>query len=295
MAAQFNAVVSAQWLADAIKSGLVGSKIRVLDASWYLPITKRDARAEFAEKHIPGSSFFDLIKSSDESSPYCFTLPKSDHFSRFVGELGIGNDTHVVVYDAHDFGSYTAPRVWWMFRQFGHSSVSVLDGGMKNWLEEGHPVTPEQVKPERRHFQATPNPGWVTTYEEVLDNIGTKKFQVVDTRPAGRYRGIEPEPIEGTLPGHFPGAVNLPFTSFLQTSGKFLVKEDLFSQFKEAGFNLDQPLMATCSCGVTACFAILVAHLLGHPGVRLYDGSWSEWFNKASPENIISEGEGKKM
>ncbi|XP_077591099.1 thiosulfate sulfurtransferase-like [Stigmatopora nigra] len=276
MGAQLQAVVSAQWLADAIKNGLVGSKVRVLDASWHLPLTKRNAGTEFAEKHIPGSLFFDLIECSDKSSPYCFTLPTSSHFSRFVGELGIDNDTHVVVYDVHEFGLYTAPRVWWMFRQFGHNSVSVLDGGLKNWLEQGHPVTSEHMKPERRHFQAIPNPAWVKTYEEVLENIGTKKFQVVDTRPSGRYRGIEPEPIEGILPGHFPGAVNLPFTSFLQASGKFLAKEDLSRRFREAGFKLDQPLWATCSCGVTACFAILVAHLLGHPDVCLYDGSWSE-------------------
>ncbi|XP_061557149.1 3-mercaptopyruvate sulfurtransferase-like [Phycodurus eques] len=295
MAAQARAVVSAQWVADAIRNGLIGSKIRILDSSWYPPVTKRDPKAEFAEKHIPGSSFFDMIECSDRSSPYCHTLPTSSHFSRYVGELGIGNDTHVVVYDAHDLGLYTAPRVWWMFRLFGHNSVSVLDGGMKNWLAEGRPVTSEQVKPERRDFQVTTKHAWVKTYEDVLDNIGTEKIQVVDTRPAGRYTGLEPEPIEGTLPGHFPGAVNLPFTSFLEASGKFLASEDLSRRFREAGLKVEQPLWATCSCGVTACFAVLVAQLLGHPGVCLYDGSWSEWFKRASPENIISEGEGKKM
>ncbi|XP_061702221.1 thiosulfate sulfurtransferase-like [Syngnathoides biaculeatus] len=295
MSAQVRAVVSAQWLADAIRKGLTGSKIRILDSSWYPPVAKRDPKAEFAEKHIPGSSVFDMIECSDRSSPHCHTLPAAAHFSRYVGELGIGNDTHVVVYDAHDFGLYTAPRVWWMFRLFGHRSVSVLDGGLKNWLAEGRPVTSELVKPERRDFQVTPNLAWVKTYEDVLDNIGTKKVQVVDTRPAGRYRGVEPEPIEGTLPGHFPGTINLPFTSFLEASGKFLALEDLSRLYREAGLKLEQPLWATCSCGVTACFAVLVAQLLGHPGVCVYDGSWSEWFKRASPEYIISEGEGKKM
>ncbi|XP_019732958.1 3-mercaptopyruvate sulfurtransferase-like [Hippocampus comes] len=296
MAAQIRAVVSAQWLADAFQNGLVGSKIRVLDSSWYLPVTKRDPKAEFAERHIPGSSFFDIVECSDQSSPLCHTLPTSSHFSRYVSELGIGNDTHVVVYDAHEFGLYTAPRVWWMFRLFGHDSVSVLDGGMKNWLAEGRPVTSEQVKPERKDFKvSTNNTAWVKTYEDVLENISTEKIQVVDTRPKGRYRGVEPEPIEGTLPGHFPGAINLPFTSFLESSGKFLANEDLSRRFRETKLRLGQPMWATCSCGVTACFAVLVAQWLGHPGVCVYDGSWSEWFKRASPENVISEGEGKKM
>ncbi|XP_051905821.1 3-mercaptopyruvate sulfurtransferase isoform X1 [Hippocampus zosterae] len=296
MAAQARAVVSAQWLSDAIRNGLVGSKIRVLDSSWYLPITKRDPKAEFAEKHIPGSSYFDIDECSDQSSPYDHMLPTSSHFSRYVGELGIGNDTHVVVYDTNGFGSYSAPRVWWMFRLFGHNSVSVLDGGMKNWLAEGRPVTSEQVKPERKDFKVTTNnTAWVKTYEDVLENISNKTIQVVDARSAGRYRGVEPEPREGTLPGHFPGAINMPFTSFLEASGKYLANEDLSRRFREAGVKLDQPLWATCGSGVTACLVVLAAHLLGHPGVCVYDGSWAEWFQRASPENVISEGEGKKM
>ncbi|CAF95527.1 unnamed protein product [Tetraodon nigroviridis] len=111
MAAQIRSLVSAQWLADAIKNNLVGPKLRVLDTSWYLPKTKRDPKAEFVQKHIPGSSFFDIDECSDRSSALDHMLPSPELFSRYVGALGIGNDTHVVVYDTSDFGSYSAPRV----------------------------------------------------------------------------------------------------------------------------------------------------------------------------------------
>lgn len=197
MAAQTRALVSSQWLSEAIINKLIGPKLRILDASWYLPKTKRDAKGEFVQKHIPGSSFFDIDECSDQSSPYGHMLPTSSYFSQYVGDLGIGNDTHVVVYDTSDFGSYSAPRVWWMFRLFGHSLVSVLDGGMKNWQANDHPLTSEYSKPERREFKATMNESWVKSYEDILENIKTKQVRVVDARSAGRFRGIEPEPRDG--------------------------------------------------------------------------------------------------
>ncbi|KAM9843739.1 3-mercaptopyruvate sulfurtransferase [Aulostomus maculatus] len=295
MAAQTRALVSAQWLADAVKSNLVRSNIRVLDSSWYLKKTKRDPKAEFAEKHIPGALFFDIDECSDRSSDLDHMLPTPSDFSRYVGDLGIGNDTHVIVYDTSPFGSYSAPRVWWMFRLFGHSSVSVLDGGMKNWLASSYPLASETFKPEPREFKASMNQSWVKSYEDVLENIRTAQVQVVDARSAGRFRGTEPEPRDDILPGHFPGAISMPFTSFMDDSGKQLGREDLSRLFREAGVNLEQPFWVSCGSGVTACHVVLAAHLLGHPGPCIYDGSWSEWFKRAPPELIISEGEGKKV
>ncbi|XP_056144122.1 3-mercaptopyruvate sulfurtransferase [Lampris incognitus] len=294
MAAPIRAIVSGKWLADAIKSNLAGPKVRVLDTSWYLPKLKRDARAEFKRTHVPGSSFFDIDECSDKTSAFDHMLPTPSHFAEYVGDLGIGSDTHVVVYDTSDFGSYSAPRVWWMFRFFGHNLVSVLDGGLKNWLADGHPVTSDYTKPERRDFKATVDQSWVKTYEDILENIKTRRVQVVDARSAGRFRGTEPEPRDDTLPGHFSGAISMPFTTFMDASGKELGPEDLSKLFMEAGVDLERPLWATCGSGVTACHVVLAAHLLGHPGVCVYDGSWSEWFKRASPELIISEGKGKQ-
>ncbi|XP_074552786.1 3-mercaptopyruvate sulfurtransferase-like [Halichoeres trimaculatus] len=294
MAAQTRALVSGQWLADAIRNSLIGPKLRVLDTSWYLPKTQRDPGAEFAQRHIPGSSFFDIDECSDRSSAFDHMLPTPSHFSRYVGQLGIGNDTHVVVYDTSDFGAYSAPRVWWMFRLFGHSLVSVLDGGFRNWLADGHPVSSEPPSPEATEFTATMEQAWVKSYEDMLDNVRTKRVQVVDARSAGRFRGVEPEPRDDTLPGHFPGAINMPFPTFMDASGKELGSAGLSKLFGDAGVDLEKPVWATCGSGVTACHVVLAAHLLGHPGVCVYDGSWSEWFKRASPDLIISEGEGKK-
>ncbi|XP_055050613.1 3-mercaptopyruvate sulfurtransferase [Misgurnus anguillicaudatus] len=293
MAAQTRALVAARWLADAVKSNRVGPKLRILDASWYLPKLKRDAKAEFKQSHIPGASFFDIDDCCDKSSKFDHMLPSEGEFADYVGNLGIGNDTHVVVYDASDIGSFAAPRIWWMFRVFGHKSVSVLDGGFKNWLREGHPVTDQYTKPQRTKFKTTFNGSWVKTYENVLDNIKNKEFQVVDARANGRFRGVEPEPRETIEPGHIPGSINMPFTSFMDSNGQELPVEELAKLFQQAGVDIQKPFCVTCGSGVTACHIALAAHLCGHPGVYLYDGSWVEWFSKAAPEHVISEGKGK--
>src|SRR5215469_6910315 len=116
-------IVSAEWLKDNL------SKIRVVDASWYMPDDKRDTAKEFEEAgHIPGAVFFDIDGISDHGTPLPHMLPAGDQFARQVGALGIGDGDMVVVYDS--MGIFSAPRVWWMFKAFGHDQVAVLDGGL---------------------------------------------------------------------------------------------------------------------------------------------------------------------
>lgn len=194
MALQARAIVASKWLLDAVKDQRVGPKLRVLDTSWYLPKLRRNAKSEFKQRHIPGAAFFDIDQCCDKTSPLDHMLPSERIFADYVGNLGIGNDTHVVVYDASNFGAFSAPRVWWMFRVFGHSYVSVLNGGLKNWANEGLPVSDRYSRPEQTEFRASLNRSWVKTYEDILDNLDSKEFQVVDARPGGRFRGVDPEP-----------------------------------------------------------------------------------------------------
>lgn len=198
MGTQAQVLVSAKWLADTVKRNLVGPRLRILDTSWYLPMMNRDGKKEFVESHIPGASFFDIDECVDRSSKFDHTMPSAKYFAEYVGDLGIGNESHVVVYDASDFGAFTCSRVWWMFNFFGHPQVSVLNGGFRNWVREGHPVSGTYTKPEPARFVAsTKHPSWVKSFEDITKNIATKEFQVVDVRPYDRFRGIEPEPREG--------------------------------------------------------------------------------------------------
>lgn len=193
----FRALVSAQWVAEALRAPRAGQPLQLLDASWYLPKLGRDAHREFEERHIPGSAFFDIDQCSDRTSPYDHMLPRAAHFAEYAGRLGVSASTHVVVYDASDQGLYSAPRVWWMFRAFGHRTVSLLDGGLRNWLRQGLPLSAGKSRPEPSEFHAVLDPAYVKTYEDIKENLESRRFQVVDARAAGRFRGTEPEPREG--------------------------------------------------------------------------------------------------
>ncbi|XP_040290000.1 thiosulfate sulfurtransferase-like [Bufo bufo] len=189
------ALVSAGWLSVALKTRRVPA-LRVLDTTWYSP-GSRDARKEYEERHIPGASFFDLEQCKDQQSPYEMMLPTKSQFAKHAAELGISNDSHVVVYDCDSSGMLYAPRLWWMFRVFGHHNVSLLDGGLANWMKQGLPVTSEvtQVTPET--FRVTLNQSLLKSFEDIQENISSKRFQLVDARSEGRFRGPEPKPGEG--------------------------------------------------------------------------------------------------
>ncbi|MEE6517298.1 hypothetical protein FKM82_027407 [Ascaphus truei] len=282
------AMVSSNWLSGALRTRGSGPALRVLDTSLYAP-GERDARKEFAERHIPGASFFDIEQCKDQKSPYEMMLPSQSHFAKYVGSLGINNESHVVVYDGDNLGMLYSPRVWWMFRVFGHYKVSVLDGGFKNWLNRGLPVTTEITQPKPETFQAVLDPLLVKNFEDIQENLSSKCFQLVDCRSEGRYRGPEPKPGDGIEPGHIPGSINLPFSSFLTKEGYQKSPIEIQDLLQEKGIDLNKPLTATCRRGVTACHLALASFVLGKQDTAIYDGSWAEWFHRAKPEHKVFE------
>lgn len=133
-------VVSPDWL----EQHLHDPGLSIVDASWYLPDQKRDARAEYDAAHIPGAVFFDQDAVVDPESGLPHTLPSPTEFERHVSAMGITRDDTIIVYDGP--GMFTAPRVWWMFRVMGASNVFVLDGGFDNWKADDRPVTNAPTK-----------------------------------------------------------------------------------------------------------------------------------------------------
>jgi thiosulfate/3-mercaptopyruvate sulfurtransferase len=112
----------------------------------------------------------------------------------------------------------------------------------------------------------------------LLDNLATRREQVVDARAAGRFDGTAPEPRAGMRSGHIPGSRNVPYELVTDPGTRQLKSsEELNRLFRDAGVALDRPIVTSCGSGVTACALAFALHLIGHSGAAVYDGSWSEW------------------
>ncbi|HSK40937.1 MAG TPA: 3-mercaptopyruvate sulfurtransferase [Arenibaculum sp.] len=270
------ALVSTEWLADQLGA----PDFKVIDGTWHMPMWNRDAHAEYRARHIPGAVFFDIDLIADTGSPLPHMLPSAETFSARVRDLGLGNGTRIVVYDSH--GIMSAPRVWWMFRVFGHENVSVLDGGLPKWLAEARPVeSGEPTPPTGRVIAPTgdrPGDRLVRDRERIAADLGERREQVVDARAAGRFTGDEEEVWPGRRRGHIPGALNLPFTELVAPATKTMLPRDrLAERVRAAGVDLSRPVVTSCGSGITACVVALALHQLGRHDVAVYDGSWAEW------------------
>lgn len=267
------ALVATEWLAERLND----PDIAIIDASWHMPATKRDASAEYNDAHIPGARFFDIDTIADRSVNLPHMVPDERTFSDEVGKLGISNQNHVICYDVNG-GAGAGMRAWWMFRLFGHARVSVLAGGFGRWKAEGRPVESGPPNPARAQFTARVDRRLLRTLEQVRANIASHAEQLVDVRSAGRFTGTEPEPRAGLRGGHVPGSRNLPFTALLDPAHHNVPRsaEDIAAAIEAAGVDVNRPVVASCGSGVTACVLAFALHLLGRD-VAVYDGSWTEW------------------
>ena len=266
-----SALVSTEWLAKHLGE----PDLRVVDGTWHMPQLGRDARAEYVQAHIPGAVFFDIDRIADRTNALPHMLPTAEAFAAAVGALGIGSGDRVIVYDVR--GVVSAARVWWTFRAFGHDRVAVLDGGLRAWKADGRAIEAGEPAPPRREFRATLRPELVRDLDAVRRNLSTRAEQVLDARSRGRFEGTEPEPRAGLRGGHIPGSLNLPYETLYRPDGTLLPPDALRSALVTAGVDLDTPVTTTCGSGVTASVLALALHLVGHPRVAVYDGSWTEW------------------
>lgn len=257
-----------------------------LCATWFLPSPTsppNQAHSTFLNAHIPGARYFDLDAVSDSDSPYPHMLPSAATFASAMSALNIKPSDHVVVYDSREQGLFSAPRVAWTLRVFGHTKVSVLDN-FRLWCEQDLPTTDaiDEAAPPTDYPNREPNGSMVMTFSELhglvqQGAIGTT-VQVLDARPAARFSGAAPEPRAGLRSGHMPGSISVPFSVLLDGERKTLLpRQELRRIFEERGVRQDIPIVSSCGSGVTAAVLDLALEVAGWgTGQRkVYDGSWS--------------------
>jgi len=275
---------------DWLKPQLGDPKIVVLDATYHLPTTGRDAFAEYEAEHIEGARFFDIDAIKDPNSPLPHMVPDAETFRQAVRALGVTDDCHVVVYDS--YGLFSAARAWWMFRLFGFEQVSILDGGLKYWKACAYPTVSGPAPtppPERREPEGETTvhlrPELVRRLEDIVDNLkdgppgSGHAFVVLDARARARFEGSAPEPRAELRSGRIPGSLNLPYDQLTDPdTGRVKHIQQLQALFDVAGIDIGRDRVVTsCGSGVTACALAFGLYLLGDPSAAVYDGSWSEW------------------
>ena len=268
--------------------------LRIDDPTWVLidcrfSLAEPDwGVAQYRQGHIPGARYAHL--DEDCSSPTQpetgrHPLPDPAVLADKLTNWGVGADTRVVAYD--DMGGAFAVRLWWLLRWLGHERVALLDGGLPAWTANGGTLVKSIPDPEPRQFIPQPDDGaWLET-ADIVANLKSARFQVVDARAPERFRG-EVEPID-PVAGHIPGAINLPLTGNLDQDGRFLPSAQLRKRFLGAlGKRPPEQVVNSCGSGVNACHNIMAMELAGLGGAKLYAGSWSEWIR--SPKRPAATG-----
>ena len=261
-----------------------------LCASWFLPNDGqgRTGWKVFQEQRIPSARFFDLDAVKDHDSPYPHMLPTAEGFARAMQKLGIRRDDTLVVYDTHQLGLFSAPRVGWTLRVFGHPRVHVLDN-FRLWVQQGYPTEDGNITTPigAPSDYPTPNvtPGMVAHFAEMKavakdsGKEGADGIQVVDARSRGRWAGTDPEPRPGLPSGHIPGSISLPMSEVLDPeTGALLPAESLVRIFESKGIDPEKPIVCSCGTGVTAAVidaALSEAKFGNAADRRIYDGSWT--------------------
>ena len=266
-------LVSTKWLNSNL------NKVKIFDASWHMPNSKRSAEEEYLEKHIPKAIFWNVDKHSDKDSSYPHMMPNSDYWTRMLWRFEIKNDDHIIVYDFSDV--YSSCRLWFSLKYFGHKKVSVLDGGFQKWLKEKKPTTTkiEKVK-QIDNYQTNENIDLIKNKKQIDENIIKKEFTVIDARSRGRFEGSEPEPRKELKSGSIPNSICLPFKECINEDHSFKNKEQLLLKFKEVLGSKKLPvnLVFSCGSGITAAVLSLAYSIINDKYLpTIYDGSWAEY------------------
>lgn len=262
-------LVSPQWLNVNLKS----SDLIILDASD--PNNKAGLTNEFQNQKIKGARYYNLKGVfSDPKGLFPNTFPSKEQFENGCRSLGISNSSRIVVYD--NTGTYTSPRVWWMFKAMGHERVYVLNGGLLDWIRNGF-ETEKQFDSNYKsgNFKANIKSAVIKNIDFIKSNISQQKHLLIDARSEDRFNGTAKEPREGLRSGHIPNSINIPFSRLLE-DGKYKSTVELKEVFESCGVD-DRPLVFSCGSGVTACIVLLASEMVLNNSTSVYDGSWTEW------------------
>ena len=263
-------LVSVSWLFQNIDA----SNLIVLNGT--IPkVSLKKYESKLEEYQIPNTLFFDIKKEfSKQEAPFPNTVLEPEDFQQRVREMGINNDSCIVVYDEH--GIYSSARVWWLFKTMGFDNIAVLDGGFPEWKTYNFPVQKKQnISLKKGDFSVNHRVNLLVNSEVVLNNLNNTSIEIIDARSLARYNSTVAEPRSEVRSGHIPSSLSLPYASLI-LNGK-LNENTMLKKVFEAVNPQKKEMIFSCGSGITACVLALVATILNYDKMAVYDGSWTEW------------------
>lgn len=257
-------VVSPAWLHANL------AEVVVLDA--------RERSADFATLHIPGARHLPAVSLREKFLERDMLLLPADAIAARLGQLGVANDTPVVICAEEKIQDATLLALGLL--RAGHRALAILEGGLLGWAAEQRPlVAGASPPPTPRDYRAVPGADDFTIgVDELARHVQNDAVQVLDVRPADFFRG---DKSTEARPGHIPGARNRLYSLDLQRTddGHFWrPPAELRQEYAALGLDPQRPIAVSCRTGHTASESwFVLRHLLGYRDVKWFNGSWTEW------------------
>ena len=281
---EYKTIISAAQLAQIAAN----ENVRIFDCRFFLKDPQGGLK-KYQEGHIPGAQFADM--DTQLSSPMTDTsgrhpLPNVETFIDQLHAWGVDNSTQVIAYD--DMSGAFAARLWWMMRWVGHTRVAVLDGGLQQWTENGYDLSQDTPQFSPGDFSGQADMQWLVDIDTVRKELDANNITLIDARAADRFTGKDQK--TDPVPGHVPGANNLPFGGNLNKQGMFQSPDLIRKRFEGVIQNrsIDR-VVNMCGSGVTACHNLLAMEIAGFEPPKLFVGSWSQWIR--DPARPVATGD----
>ena len=233
----------------------------------------------YSQGHIPGAVGWDW--TSQLSDGVRRDLASREDFSTLLSSSGIGPDTTIVLYG--DNNNWFAAFAYWQLKLFGHRDVRIINGGRRFWLDNGLPISVDEVTYPATGYEL-PEPDFsLRAYrDDILPRLGDAGLALVDVRSPAEYNGeiIAPPGMSETAQraGRIPGAASIPWGQTVREDGTFKSADELRDLYAAKGVTPDKDIIAYCRIGERSSHSwFVLRELLGYERVRNYDGSWTEW------------------
>jgi thiosulfate/3-mercaptopyruvate sulfurtransferase len=240
---------------------------------------------EYPAEHIRGARFLSLRAiSNDDRGPGALALemPPPEKLRVELEALGISDDSRVIVYGAKDWIS-PPTRAIFTFLYAGLENVSMLDGGLDAWKKENREVTDVVQPASEGKLSPLKLKPILADAAFVQAHATAPGFVVIDARNASFYDGVqEGGGMQHHMPGHIPGAKNVPYDQVNGDDLKLKPAAELEAIFAKAGVKPGDTVIGYCHVGQQATAMLFAARSLGHP-VLLYDGSYEDWARRGLP------------